>query len=79
MVTIPKRRFPRPWTVVEAAESMVVVDGNQMPICYVYFEENEGRRSAAKRMSRAEAMRIAKGITRLPDFLAPQPPPPGDA
>lgn len=78
MYPIPKRRFPRPWTIQEVSEAMVIVDGNQMPVAYVYFAENEGRRSASKRMSRDEALKIAKGIVRLPDLLAP-PPQPDDA
>jgi hypothetical protein len=35
----------------------------------VYFEEESGRRAAAKLMTRAVARRIAANIAKLPDLL----------
>ena len=42
------RRFPRPWLVEELEACFVVRDHNGQQLAYVYFEEEPGRRSAAK-------------------------------
>jgi hypothetical protein len=43
------RRFPPPWSVEEQAACFIVRDANGQALAYVYFEEEPGRRSAAKR------------------------------
>lgn len=64
------RRFPPPWRVVEVSdEGLAVVDANGMRLCYLYFEENEGRRHSMQRLTPDEARRIASGIARLPELL----------
>jgi hypothetical protein len=63
---IPERRFPPPWTVEEQKACFVVRDHNGQQLTYVNFEDEPGRRSAAKLLSRDEARRIAANFAKLP-------------
>jgi len=62
------RRFPPPWTAEETEACFIVRDHNGQAIAYVYFEEESGRRAAAKPLTREEARRIAANIAKLPKF-----------
>ena len=42
------RRFPPPWSVEEQEACFVVRDHNGQQLAYAYFEDEPGRRSAAK-------------------------------
>jgi hypothetical protein len=65
------RRFPPPWSVEENSEGgcFIVRDHNGQALAYVYFEEEPGRRSASKLLTRDEARRIAVNIAKLPGLL----------
>ena len=67
------RRFPPPSSVKEQPACFVVRDHNGQQLAYVYFEEEPGRRSAAKLLTKDEARRIATNFARLPELLKSQP------
>ena len=52
-------RFPPPWTVEDIGAAFVVTYSAEQKLAYVYFEDEPGRRSAARLLSKDEAQRIA--------------------
>ena len=63
---VEARRIPPPWSVEETDACYIVRDANGQALAYVYFEEEPGRRSAAKLLTQDEARRIAANIAKLP-------------
>ena len=66
------RRFPPPWSFEDIDAAFVVKDGSGQKVAYVYYEEEPGRRSAAKLLTKDEARRIAANIAKLPNCYVNQ-------
>ena len=62
MDVVTTRRFPPPWSVEELDACFVVCDHTGQQLAYVYFEDEPGRRSAAKLLTRDEALKYLKLI-----------------
>ena len=67
------RRFPAPWSIEDIGAAFVVKDGGGQKLAYVYYEEEPGRRSVAKLLTKDEARRIAANLANLPDLLRKPP------
>ena len=58
-----ERRFPPPWSVEEQDACCVVRDRDGQKLAFVYFEDEPGRRSAARLLTKDEARRVAANMT----------------
>jgi hypothetical protein len=67
--TVTARRFPPRWSAEVQPNHYVVRYANKQQLAYVYYENEPGRRSAAKLLTKDEARRIAAKIAKLPDLL----------
>jgi hypothetical protein len=52
-----QRRFPPPWSVEDIGAAFVVKDSSGQKLGYFYYEEEPGRRSTAKLLTKDEARR----------------------
>ena len=62
----PRCRFPPPWSIEESSACFIVRDSDKQALAYVYYENESGRRSSAKLLTRDEAFLIAVNIAKLP-------------
>ena len=63
------RRFPPPWSIEDIGAAFVVKDSCGQKLAYIYYEEEAGRRSTAKMLTKDEPRRIAANVARLPELL----------
>ena len=66
---IAQRRFPSPWSIEDTDACFVVKDSGGQKLAYVYYEEEPGRRSATKLLTKDEARRIAANVAKLPELV----------
>jgi hypothetical protein len=66
---MPVRRFSPPWDIENNGACFIIRDANGQALSYVYYENEPGRRTAAKLLTRDEARRIAINIAKLPELL----------
>ena len=69
VTNVTAHRFRPPWSAEVTPNCFIVRDANGQALSYVYYENEPGRRSAAKLLTKDEARRIAVNIEKLPDLV----------
>jgi hypothetical protein len=67
-IEMPDRTFPPPWSSEEHSAYYVIRDRNGQGLAYIYYENEPGRGSKAKLLSKDEARRIAANFAKLPEL-----------
>jgi hypothetical protein len=62
----PRAVSRRPGRSRKAPPASIVRDGGKQALAYVYFDNEPGRRSSAKLLTRDEAFLIAVNVAKLP-------------
>jgi hypothetical protein len=70
---MPTRRFPPPWSIEERQACFIVKDGNGLALAFIYFEDEPGRRSAAKVTHTRQGVPAAQRIRGRPRLQKPFP------
>jgi hypothetical protein len=65
----PAKPFRQPWKLVEHDESFAIVDAGNTVLALIYHEDEPGRRSNMRRLSREDARRLASQVVKLPELL----------
>jgi hypothetical protein len=58
-------RFRPPWSIEDIGAAYVVKDSGGQKLAYVYYEDEPGRRSSAKLLTRDDAWPIAAKIVKV--------------
>jgi hypothetical protein len=64
-------QLPATFGVREHPECFIVCDANGQALAYVYFEEEPGRRTAAKLLTKDEARRKGVNFAQVPGLPLP--------
>ncbi len=68
--SLPRAASPPPLTIEENNNAWFIVrDATRQALGHFYFEDEPGRRSAAKLLTRDEARRLAANFAKLPELL----------
>ena len=63
------RRFPPPWKIEVYVDAYVVTDSRGQELAYLCFKQEPQGQAATKRLSKDDAWRIARAITRIPPLM----------
>jgi hypothetical protein len=65
----PAKPFRQPWKLVEHDESFAIVDAGNTVLAMIYHEDEPGRRTTMRHLSREDARRFASQVVKLPELL----------